>query len=63
MRRIPRPRSWQQTAIDRIQSIFTELASNTEATIKTLIDHQGRVSMKPFQDYVQANSETATDLK
>lgn len=54
--------AWQQTAIDRVQPILKELASNTETTIKMLNDHQGRVHMKPFQDYVQANSEMATDL-
>lgn len=53
---------WQQTAIDRIQPLLKELAGNTETTIKMLNNHQGRVHMKPFQDYVQANYEMATDL-
>ncbi len=53
---------WQQTAIDRVYPMLKELAANTETTINTLNDHQGRVHMQPFQDYVQANAEMATDL-
>lgn len=53
---------WQQIAIDRINPVMKELASNTETVINTLNKNQRRVHMPEFQDYVRTNADLATEL-
>lgn len=53
---------WQQQAIERITPLLTELASNTTTTIEHLNNNQNQVHMKPFQDYVVANYDLASEL-
>ncbi len=54
---------WQQTAIQRIEPLLMELASNTEATIDHLNKNQARVHFPEFRDYVKANYELSVDLE
>lgn len=54
--------AWQQDAIDRITPMLQEMASNTEAIINHLNEHQGRTWVPGYRDYVEANAEQAEDL-
>lgn len=53
---------WQQDAIDRITPMLHDMASNTEAIINHLNEHQGRTWVPEYQEYVKSNAETANDL-
>lgn len=48
---------WQQTAIDRINPLMHEMATQLTATIEHLSEHQSQVRMKPYQDYTRATYE------
>ncbi len=53
---------WQQQAIDRINPLLQELASNVGATINQLSEHQSLVHSTHYKEYVQTNHEQATNL-
>jgi hypothetical protein len=53
---------WQQIAIDRINPLLQELASNTQSTIAKLNENPARVHLGPYKEYVSAHYDLATDL-
>ena len=53
---------WQQDAIDRINPLLKELATNVEATINQLNQHQSLVHSSHYKEYVQATHEQATNV-
>ncbi len=53
---------WQQQAIDRINPLLQELASNVGATINHLSEHQSLVHSTHYREYVQTNHQQATNL-
>jgi hypothetical protein len=53
---------WQATAIDRIIPFLKEIASNTTSAIEYLNKNQSRLNAKEYQDYIEANADTATEL-
>jgi len=53
---------WQQTAIERVTPLLSELAKNIEGTIEHLNNNQSRVHFQPFNDYVVANYDLANQL-
>jgi len=53
---------WQQTAIDRINPLLKELATNTEIVINKLNENPNRVHMTDFRDYVQVNADLSSGL-
>lgn len=48
---------WQQQAIDEIDPLIREMATQLTATIEHLSEHQSQVRMKPYQDYARATNE------
>lgn len=54
---------WQRTAIQQIEPLLKELAANTETTIAYLNENKEKIHFPPFQEYVKANYELATDLE
>lgn len=50
---------WQQDVIDRMQPLIKGMSDHLSAAIDHLNQNQGRVHMKPWQDYVRANYEYA----
>jgi hypothetical protein len=52
---------WQQEAMDRINPVLQELASNIESTIDHVNKNQERTHMPAFKDYVKANYELASE--
>jgi len=53
---------WQQQAIDRINPLLRELASNVTATIEHLNQKPMLLQTGPYADYVAANYELASNL-
>jgi methyl-accepting chemotaxis protein len=53
---------WQQTAIERVTPLLSEMAKNIEGTIEHLNNNKSRVRMQPFKDYVVANYDLANQL-
>lgn len=53
---------WQQTAIQRVEPLLKELASNTEAAINYLNENRTKLQFPEYRDFVKANFELATDL-
>lgn len=53
---------WQQEAIDRVNPLLQELASNLETTINHLNNNRSALFAPPYPDYVQTNSDLATEL-
>jgi hypothetical protein len=53
---------WQQDAIDRINPLLKELATNVEATINQLSKHQSLVHSSHYKTYVQATHKQATNV-
>lgn len=53
---------WQQTAIERVTPLLSEMAKNIEGTIEHLNNNQSRVHLAPFKDYVVANYDLANQL-
>jgi hypothetical protein len=53
---------WQRIAIDRMNPLLKELATNTELTIVKLSDNPSRVHTPPYKEYVATHYELATDL-
>jgi len=58
----PNGSAWQQTAIDRIDPLLRELATNSETLINELKEHGNRVHSTEFQDHVKAHAELASKL-
>ncbi len=54
--------AWQITAIDRIKPLLRELAANTEAIIVALNKDPSRLNMPEYRDYIEANSDEASQL-
>ncbi len=54
---------WQKSAIEQIEPLLRELASNTERTIKHLNENQNRVHMPEMKDLAKANLALAKDLE
>ena len=52
---------WQQQAIDRINPVARELASNIESTIDHVSKNQERTHTPAFKDYVRANYDLASE--
>ncbi len=52
---------WQQEAIDRVNPVLKELASNIESTIEHLRQNQSRLHTPVYKDYVRANYDLATE--
>ena len=53
---------WQRIAIDRVNPLLKELASNTQSTITKLNNNPGRVHMAPYKEYVAAHYDLATEM-
>lgn len=53
---------WQQQAIDRINPLLKELASNVTSTIEHLNQKPRLLQAAPYVDYAAANCEMATNL-
>jgi hypothetical protein len=53
---------WQQTAIDRVNPVAKELASNTTAAIERLNKNPRRLSTTDYQNYLEAIADSATNL-
>jgi len=53
---------WQQQAIDRINPLLRELATNVTATIEHLNQKPNLLQASPYVDYVAANYDLASDL-
>ena len=54
---------WQKTAIDRINPLLQELASNTTAIIEHLNKEKGgRLKTQTHKNYLQTNAELAANL-
>lgn len=54
---------WQQDAIEKIEPLLKELATNTETTINYLNDNPVKIHFTEFKNYVRANYELAADLE
>lgn len=48
---------WQQEAIDQINPLMHEMATQLTMTIQHLSEHQSEVRMKPYRDYARATYE------
>ena len=53
---------WQQQAIDRINPLLKELASNVTSTIEHLNLKPRLLQTAPYMDYAAANYEMASNL-
>lgn len=53
---------WQQKAIDQIDPLLREMASNLTNTIKHLNENQSHIHMQPYRDYVHANFTLASQI-
>ena len=53
---------WQQTAIDRVNPVAKELASNTTAAIEHLNKNPHRLNTAAYQEYLEAISDSANNL-
>jgi F0F1-type ATP synthase membrane subunit b/b' len=53
---------WQATAIDRVQPLLKEIASNTQSVIEYLNKNPQRLAMTEYKDYIETNSDEASDL-
>jgi hypothetical protein len=53
---------WQQQAIDRINPLLRELASNVTTTIEHLNQKPNLLQTSPYVDYVAANYDLASNL-
>jgi len=54
--------AWQQQAIDRINPLLKELASNVTSTIEHLNQKPRLLQTGPYVDYASANYEMASNL-
>ncbi|MFP5237339.1 MAG: hypothetical protein ACLGSD_15690 [Acidobacteriota bacterium] len=46
---------WQKEALDRLEPLLQGLAQHLSASIDHLNKNQGKVNLKPWQDYIKAN--------
>ena len=53
---------WQATAIDRIQPLLKEIASDTQSVIEYINKNPKRLATSEYRDYVEANSDDASAL-
>jgi hypothetical protein len=53
---------WQQQAIDRINPLFKEIASNVESTIEHLNQKPRLLQTGPYADFAAANYDLASDV-
>jgi len=53
---------WQQTAIDRIDPVAKELASNTTAAIEHINKRPGNLNTPAYQNYLEAIADSANNL-
>jgi len=53
---------WQATAIDRIRPLLKQLASETSAVIERINGNQGRIHTGDYQEYLEANADSADQL-
>ena len=50
---------WQQEAIDRIDPLLRDMASQLTATIQHFNDSPSSIHMKPYRDFARANHDAA----
>jgi hypothetical protein len=53
---------WQATAIDRIGPLLRQLASDTSAVIERINSSHGRIHTGDYQEYLEANADSADQL-
>jgi hypothetical protein len=53
---------WQQVAIDRVEPVAKELASNTTAAIEHLNSNPRRLNTAAYQNYLEAIVDSADNL-
>jgi hypothetical protein len=53
---------WQKTAIDRINPFLDELGGYTSAVIEHINGNHSAHTMAEYKDYLEANSDYASDL-
>ncbi len=53
---------WQEMAIQRIQPLLRELATNTGKAIQYLNENPKRLSMDPYKSYLEANADVSEEL-
>lgn len=53
---------WQKTAIDRIDPYLSEMSGYVEAVIEHLNKHSELLSTPEYKDYLEADSDYASDL-
>lgn len=54
--------SWQQQAIDRVNPLLSEMASNVQSVITYLNKHPERLQAQVYRDYLEANADIAANL-
>jgi len=53
---------WQQTAIDRIAPLLTDLSADTEMVIDHLNGTNGRLNFKDYRELIEAHADESAEL-
>ncbi len=54
--------AWQQSAIDQVSPLMSDLATNMNAAIDHLNNNKSRPTAAPYPEYLRANVRIANDL-